>query len=180
MRRMFLVLAVALPLLADTPLPPAPTRYITDAANVIPDEREEALNDRLAQHDRETSNQVLVYVDRRMPAGTSLDEMGAEAIRKWRVGQADADNGAILFLFIDDKESRVAVGYGFEHLLTDAQSKRILVDLRPSLRAGDYATAAELGVSKILEAVATPPPAAYDTQAAIQARAEIAAREDKW
>ena len=179
MRRIFPALAAALTLLAATPMPTAPSRYVTDAAGVIPDDREEALNAKLTQHDRETSNQILVYVDRRIPAGTTLEEMSVEALRAWRVGQAKQDNGAILFLFIDDRKSRIEVGYGLEGSLTDARSKQILVDLRPALESGDYATAAELGATRILETISTPAPS-YSQQEAVEARAaEIAAREDK-
>lgn len=149
MLRMFLVLLAALPLLADIPLPPAPARYVTDAANVIPDDREDALNEKLAQFDRETTNQVIVYVDRRIPEGTTLEEMSAEALRRWGVGDEKKDNGAILFLFIDDRASRIEVGYGLEGTLTDAHSKRILVSLRPALQSGDYAKAAEDGADAI-------------------------------
>ncbi len=167
MRKIWLVAAaLALPLFADVPLPTAPTRYVTDAANVIDDSREFALNERLAQFARETSNQVIVYVDRELPPGSaSIEEMGAEAIRTWRVGDAKKDNGAILFIFIDSRESRIEAGYGLEEKLTDAQSKRILVGLRPDLRVGDYATAIETGVSEIIAtitgerpATAEPPP----------------------
>lgn len=166
MRRFLLLAAVAAPLVAAIPLPPSPSRYVTDAANVIPDDREHALNEKLAAFERSTTNQVIVYVDRKVPEGTTLEEMGAEAIKTWAVGQAKKDNGAILFLFIDDRKSRVEVGYGLEGVLTDARSKRILVSMRPALRAGDYAAAAEAGANAILEiirdpnavqAVATPP-----------------------
>jgi uncharacterized protein len=178
-------LAAALPLLAAIPLPPAPTRYVTDAANVIPDDREAALNAKLAQHERETSNQLIVYVDRAVPAGTTIEEMGAEAIRTWGVGQAKTDNGAILFLFIDDRQSRIEVGYGLEGTLTDAASKRILVDLRPLLASADYAGAAELGANRIIETIAAPRPDAYaqveqSRRDAVQARAaELEERENK-
>ena len=49
----------------------APSKYVTDAAGVLDDERENALNERLAQYERDTTNQVIVYVDRRVPAGTT-------------------------------------------------------------------------------------------------------------
>jgi uncharacterized protein len=156
MRRVLLTLALALPLLASIPLPTAPTKYVTDAAGVIPDDRESALNEKLAAFDRETTNQVIVYVDRRVPAGTTLEEMGAEAIRTWAVGQAKTDNGAILFLFIDQRESRIEVGYGLEGTLTDAQSKRILVSMREALRAGDYAGAIESGAAQIVDVIKDP------------------------
>ena len=157
MRRILVLLALAAsPLLADTPLPPTPSRYVTDAANVIPDDRENALNEKLAQFDRETTNQVIVYVGRKVPAGTTLEEMGAEAIKTWAVGQAKKDNGAILFLFIDDRKSRIEVGYGLEGVLTDARSKLILVGMRDALRARDYAGAVEAGTNAIIETIKPP------------------------
>ena len=186
MRRIFLSLAAALTLLAAVPLPPAPVRYVTDAAGVIPDDREAALNAKLEQHDRDTSNQIIVYVDRKVPAGTTLEEMGLEAIRTWKVGQAKKDNGAILFLFIDDRRSRIEVGYGLEGFLTDARSKQILVDLRTPLQSEDYATAAELGVARILEFLADPEPAytpenieKMQREAVAARAAELEARDEK-
>jgi uncharacterized protein len=156
MRRSLLILALALPLFASIPLPPAPTRYVTDAADLIPDDREHALNEKLAEFDRTTTNQIIVYVDRRVPAGTTLEEMGAEAIRTWAVGQEKRDNGAILFLFVDDRQSRIEVGYGLEGTLTDARSKRILVSMREALRAGDYAGAIESGAGQISNVIKDP------------------------
>lgn len=146
-------LALLLALLA---LPPAPSRYVSDPSNLFEDGREHALNERLARYERETSNQLLVYVDRSVPAGTTLEEMGAEAIRTWAVGQEKKDNGVILFLFVDDRESRIEVGYGLEGVLTDARSKRILVGLREDLRAGDYISAAERGAEQIIATISGP------------------------
>lgn len=179
MRRILIALAAAFPLLAAIPLPPAPSRYVTDAANAIPDDREDALNAKLEQYERETTNQLIVYVARKVPAGTTLEEMGAEAIRTWAVGQAKKDNGAILFLFIDDRQSRIEVGYGLEGNLTDAVSKDILFDLRPLLQKADYAAAVELGTNRIIEIIGTPV-VTQSQEEAVQARAaEIAAREEK-
>lgn len=156
MRRIGVLLAaLALPLFA---LPPAPSKYVTDAAGVLDDAREEALNERLARYDRETTNQLLVYVDRHVPAGTTLEELGAAAIRTWGVGTARKDNGAILFLFVDDRQSRIEVGYGLEGVLTDARSKRILVSLRPALQSGDYTGAVEDGVAQIVRTIGDPAP----------------------
>jgi len=157
MRKIALALFVtALPVFAAIPLPTAPVKYVTDAAGVIADDRELALNEKLAQFERDTTNQVIVYVDRKVPEGTTLEEMGAEAIKTWAIGQVRKDNGAILFLFIDDRESRIEVGYGLEGTLTDARSKRILVGMRDALRAGDYAAAVEGGAGAILETIRNP------------------------
>lgn len=157
MRKLLLLFAfVTIPTIAAIPLPPKPAKYVTDAANLLDDTREHALNEKLAQYERETSNQILVYVDRKVPEGTTLEEMGAEAIRTWRVGQEKKDNGAILFLFVDDRQSRIESGYGLEGALTDARSKRILVELRPLLRDANYIGAIELGADRIIATIKDP------------------------
>lgn len=143
-------------LLAALALPPAPARYVTDNANVLDDARENALNERLAQYERDTSNQLIVYVDRRIPEGTTLEEMSREALNTWGVGQKAKDNGVILFLFVEDRRSRIEVGYGLEQVLTEERAKRILADLRDDLRAGDSISAAERGVEKIIFRIAQP------------------------
>src|SRR5206468_529126 len=101
-------------------LPAKPSRYVTDHAGVLGEARANALNEKLAQFERHTSNQVLVYIERDLPPDTTIEEMGAEAIRKWGVGQKGKDNGAILFVFTQAKKMRVEVGYGLESTLTDA------------------------------------------------------------
>lgn len=151
-----LLVLSALPLQAAIPLPPTPRHYVTDNANVLDDAREHALNERLAQVDRETTNQLLVYVDSRLPEGTTIEEMGAEAIHTWAPGQKKTDNGAILFLFLDDRKSRIEVGYGLEGALTDAKCKDILVSMRPALRDGDITTAVEQGAGQILAILGEP------------------------
>ena len=56
---------------AAVPVLPKPEAYVTDRAGVMSVERSAALNEELAAFERGTSNQVVVYVDRRMPEGTT-------------------------------------------------------------------------------------------------------------
>src|SRR5689334_22122039 len=126
--------------LLATALPPKPARYVTDNAGVLGPARADALNAKLAQFERDTSNQVLVYIDRDLPADTTIEEMGADAIHRWGVGQKGKDNGAILFVFTNPKKLRIEVGYGLEATLTDAKSKRITSTvIKPRFKQGDLA-----------------------------------------
>src|SRR5713101_10022042 len=76
--------AVLLLLLATISLPPKPIRHVTDRAGLLKDVN--ALDAKLAQFERQTSDQILVYVDRRLPPNTTMEEMGSQAMRKWGVG----------------------------------------------------------------------------------------------
>jgi len=114
----------------------------------------ESLNQKLKVFEQQTSNQVLVYVDKRVPDGTTLEEMTAQAMHEWGVGQKSKDNGVVLFLFTDDRKMRIEVGYGLEGSLTDAKSKLITSTImKPRLQDGDYSGAVEHGVEAILNTI---------------------------
>src|SRR5262245_30127583 len=160
LRRALLEAAIALAFAAGPPAaaapaasPPKPSRYVTDQAGVIPAARLSALNEKLAAFERETSNQVLVYVDRRLPADTTIEEVANEAVRTWGVGQKGRSNGALFFVFVDDHAMRLEVGYGLEGAIPDARAKQITSDVvKPFFKKGDYAGGVEAGVDAILRA----------------------------
>jgi len=138
---------------ADPALPPKPDRYVTDRAGVISAPRAAALNEKLAAFERETSNQVLVYVDRNVPEGTTVEEFANRAFHAWGVGQKGKSNGVVFFLFTGDRKMRMEVGYGLEGALPDARAHRIDAEIiAPLLKAGDVAGALDAGTDAILAA----------------------------
>jgi uncharacterized protein len=150
------LLLLAVTASAATPLPPRPTKYATDRAQAFDAARLAALNERLAEFERRSSNQVIVYVDRRLPQGTTLEEMSSAAMRAWGVGQQGKRNGVALFVFVDDRKMRIEVGYGLEGALPDAAAHRITDGvIKPHFKKGDYAGGVEAGVNAILAAVGT-------------------------
>jgi len=138
-------------LLAAIALPPKPDHYVTDRAGVL--RNAGALNEKLASFERQTSDQILVYVEQHLPPDTSIEEMGSEAMRQWGVGQKGKDNGAILFVFTGDRKMRIEVGYGLEASLTDAKSKWITSTvIKPQFQRGDYDAGINRGVDAMLAA----------------------------
>jgi uncharacterized protein len=138
----------------DEQIPEKPARYVTDRADVLGPGGAEALNAKLEQFERETSNQVLVWIDRRLPEGFALEDFTVRAGQKWGAGQKQEDNGVILFVFVDDRKMRIEVGYGLEGVLPDAIAKRILDDeIAPRFRAGDFRGGVEAGVNAIMAAI---------------------------
>ena len=66
----------------------------------------------------------------------SLEDFTVRAAQAWRVGRKDWDNGAILFVFVDDRKMRIETGYGLEGALPDQLAARILdLEVRPRFRA---------------------------------------------
>ena len=141
-------------LVAALALPPKPVEHVTDRANALRFQDSAVIDARLAQFERQTSDQVLVYVDRDLPPGTTLEELAPQAMEQWGVGQRGKNNGVILFLFINPRQMRIQVGSGLRQSLTDSRAHEIMHDvMRPRLQAGDVNGAVVDGANAILSAL---------------------------
>ena len=96
----------------DALIPEKPQRYVTDRAGIFGSGRAEALNARLEQFERDTSDQLLVWADRKIPEGFTLEDFTVRAAQKWGPGQKKIDNAVVLFVFTEDRKLRIEVGYG--------------------------------------------------------------------
>lgn len=134
-------------------IPPPPPRYFNDFANVVPRGTADQLNARLEQTERETSNQLLVVVYPRMESSSSIEDYTVRVAQRWGAGQKDRDNGAILFVFVQDRQLFLQVGYGLEGALPDALAFQIIEnEIKPRFRTGDYAGGLSAGVEAMIAA----------------------------
>lgn len=137
----------------DAEIPEQPAQYVTDRAGVLGAGRADSLSRQLEQFERETSNQLLVWVDRKVPERFTMEDFTVRAAEKWKAGQAKTDNGAVLFVFVDDRKLRIEVGYGLEGKIPDAIAKQIIDDeIVPRFRDGDYPAGIEAGANALMAA----------------------------
>jgi uncharacterized protein len=114
----------------------------------------EQLNGRLRALSDQRGTQILVVVYARLPEGAALEDFTVRAAQAWGAGRAKEDDGAVLFVFVADRKTRLEVGYGLEDRVPDAIAKRILDDvLRPHFRREDYAGGLQSAVDAIVSAV---------------------------
>lgn len=146
------------------------TGLVVDAANVIPDDREAALNAKLQAFQQKTSRQLVVAT---VPSlgGDAIEDYGYKLGRAWGVGLKDANNGAILLVAPNERKVRIEVGYGLEGVLTDAYSS-VIINSRivPAFKAGDIPGGIEAGTDAITEILSQP-----DDQARAKEQAAVAA-----
>jgi uncharacterized protein len=148
----FVVSVVAAP--AQTGPPPSPDDYATDLTGVVDAARLRALDAKLAAYDKKTTNQVVVYVDRRLPAGAVLEEFSTAAFDAWKVGQKDLDNGVVFFVFVEERRMRLELGGGAMTAIPDALAAEIIdTEAKPRFRAGDYAGGLEAVVDRVIRAL---------------------------
>jgi uncharacterized protein len=120
-------------------VPPAPTRWYTDTANLLNVTDATALDQKLKAFEERSGAQFIIYVFPSLE-GDALEDFTIRCAQKWKAGQKKYDNGLILFVFVKEKKARVEVGYGLEGTITDAFSAEVLRnDLAPHFRTGDYA-----------------------------------------
>jgi uncharacterized protein len=134
-------------------LPPKPPLYFNDYANVVPAAQAKVFNEKLAQFERETSNQIVVAVYPKMESDSSIEDFTVRTFHSWGVGQKDKKNGAVLFVFVNDHKMYLNVGYGLEGVIPDITAKSIIRDvITPQFKQQDFAGGLRAGIDSILAA----------------------------
>ncbi len=134
-------------------IPPAPRDHFNDYAGVVRRETARQLDAELTQFERDTSNQLLVAIYPRMQSASSIEDYTVRVAQAWRVGQQDRKNGAVLFIFSQDRTLYVQVGYGLEGVLPDVLCKRIIEnEITPRFRAGDFDGGVSAGARALMAA----------------------------
>ena len=138
---------------ADEVIPTAPAQYFNDYANVVSPATAAQLNRTLEDFERKSSEQILVAVFPKMQSDSSIEDYTVRVARSWQVGLKDKNNGAVLFVFVQDHKMFLQVGYGLEGVLPDALGKRIIDEqISPRFKAGDFDGGLTAGVQSILAA----------------------------
>jgi uncharacterized protein len=147
---------VLLAMAADARLavPPAPTGRISDYAGLLTPAERARLERKLTEREGGSSSQVAVAIFRSLE-GENLEDYTARLFQTWRLGQKGLDNGVLLVVFVDDRRTRIEVGYGLETTLTDAVASAILSqDVAPHFRAARFADGIEAALDAIDRAIA--------------------------
>jgi len=173
---LLLLVLLAGPGMAALRIPPPPDRRVNDYAGVLSAADRDRLEQKLIAGEAGSRNQIVVAIFRSLQ-GESLEDYSIRLAQAWRIGQKGLDNGVIFLVFLDDRKTRIEVGYGLEGNLTDAISSSILRDVvAPRFREGRIADGIGAGLDAIERAIAgtyVRPPAADRGKRA----GEIGARE---
>jgi uncharacterized protein len=145
-------------------VPPTPDHYVTDSAGALSSDTRSSVENKLQAYERATGHQVIVWIGQ-TTGDVPLETWTGETAQHWKIGRKGQEDGAVLFLFMQDHKVRIEVGYGLESSLTDADAHRIIADvIVPHMRAGDPDAAVSNGVAAMLTTISpsykgvTPPP----------------------
>jgi uncharacterized protein len=126
---------------------------INDYAGILPGDRAQTLESRLAAFEKETGHQIALLT---VPSleGDPLEDFSIRVAESWKIGKKGFDNGAILLIAQKDRKLRIEVGYGLEGVLPDAIASRIIQEvIVPRFRAGDFPGGIEAGLNALVQVV---------------------------
>ena len=115
-----------------------PVGYINDFAHILKPETVSLLNQKLETFSRNTGNEISVVTITKLGDET-IETYAEKLFQEWAIGKEKEDNGLLLLVSVEDRETRIEVGYGLEPVVTDIASGRIINEvLTPAFQAGDY------------------------------------------
>ena len=86
--------------------------------------------------------------------GQPIRDVSLDMLRSWGLGDKDKDNGVLILLAVEDRQSAIEVGYGLEGALPDGKTGRIQDErMLPHFREGEYETGLAYGYQEIYNIV---------------------------
>jgi uncharacterized protein len=147
MRTLRLPCLAVLAVLLGAPAPAAAvvipefTPNVVDVGGHLDDDARRQVNDALQRLRETTGIHGAVFVLDTL-GGEPIENVAVEAFAKWQLGEKGVDDGLLLVLAMEDRQSRFEVGYGLEGSITDVAALHALdLYLAPRMRAGDTAGA---------------------------------------
>ncbi|WP_425060837.1 hypothetical protein SCACP_15910 [Sporomusa carbonis] len=125
---------------AQPQIPPAPTSsiYVQDHAGVLDTETKNKINSLGANLAAKTKAQIVVLTVK-STEGVPIEDFALEVFRRWGIGDKQLNNGVLMLVAVNDRQSRIEVGYGLEGALNDAKTGAIQDNyMVPYFAAGDY------------------------------------------
>ncbi len=138
---------------AQFQIPENPTLQtsVYDYIDLISEKDKTALENKLVRYADTTSTQIVIAIIS-STKGEDINYLAATWGHQWGVGgSGKKDNGVFVLLAKDDRKISIQTGYGVEHLLTDALSKRIIEKIIiPEFKRDNYYAGLDKGTSAIM------------------------------
>jgi uncharacterized protein len=135
---------------------PAYTGHVNDFANILDQQTREKLELWLTNFENMTGAQIAVVTVSSLE-GRPIEDYANELYRAWGIGAKTGehkDKGALLLVAVQDRRTRLEVGYGLEGDLPDGLAGEIIRRMRPGLQQGRYSEAMITGVRTLLDTLA--------------------------
>lgn len=135
---------------------PAYSGHVNDFANVMDSASKQKLETILTNFEQMTGAQIAAVTVSSLN-DRPIEEYSNELYRAWGIGAKSGDNknkGALLIVALQDRKTRLEVGYGLEGDLPDGLAGELIRRMRPYLQQQQYSEAMTVGVRSITDTLA--------------------------
>lgn len=122
---------------------------VVDQANLLNPQQKQALTEQLQSIYRQGLAQAALVI---VPTtnGMPIFDYALQVADKWKLGDADTDDGLLIVMSVNDRKIYILSGYGLEGVMPDAALNRIIRDdITPYFKQNDYATGLSAGISSL-------------------------------
>jgi uncharacterized protein len=138
----------------DVPQPMNPPRLVNDYIGLLNETQRSSLESALVAFNDSTSTQIVVVIVNTLN-GADPNYFAYKIGDSWKVGQKGKNNGIVFLIKPKNGNEKgqvaISVGYGLEHVMTDALSKRIIeTEIIPYFRENKYYEGIVSGVKAIM------------------------------
>jgi uncharacterized protein len=139
-----------------TPAPNPPLAQqgrVTDTANILDEPARAALAARLATFEDRTQHQMVIAT---VPTlnGEDIGAYTRDLANRWGIGRKGHDDGIVILVAPNDRQVRIAVGYGLEKALPETLCREIIqTHMLPAFASGDFAGGLDKGMTALIAAM---------------------------
>lgn len=128
--------------------------YVNDFEGIFTQDQIKELNDIIAQHEKETTNEIAIVTITSFEPYKTLFDYSLALANRWGVGKKDKNNGITIVFGKQIRQIRIQVGYGLENKLKDEEAKKIIdKTIIPEFKKGDYYAGIKNGLLEIIDQI---------------------------
>ncbi len=156
---------------ADLPARPVPFTFVTDQGKLLSATDAKKLEGGLRSYAEKTGTQVVVVT---VPSlgSRSVADYGRALGTAWGVGQRTKNNGVVVLLSAQEHKVTIQPGSGLASVITPAVTSRIIGEMTPAFKQGNYFAGLRSGLNTLL---VTANPSSNPRKQAVGADASTAA-----
>ncbi|TSD02640.1 MAG: uncharacterized protein Athens071416_576 [Parcubacteria group bacterium Athens0714_16] len=134
-------------------VPEKPSSFVSDYAEILKPEEKLVLESKLSEFEKQTTNEIAVVTIKSLD-GNTIENIAQEIFTQWGIGKKDKNNGVLLLISLEDRQTRIQTGYGVEPYLTDIGTSYIQSDvIAGEFKFGAYFSGINRAVDKMIEAL---------------------------
>jgi uncharacterized protein len=130
--------------------------HVNDFAHIVDAQTTQRLETILTNFEKLTGTQIAVVTVQSLN-NRPVEEYANELYRAWGIGAKTGENkdkGALLLVSLQDRKTRLEVGYGLEGDLPDGLAGEIIRRMRPFLQQQQYSQGVNVGVRTLVDTLA--------------------------